>query len=595
MEKSAAKRNNGDGIRVRRDICTVCFVLLCIIDQIIGSAAGRMQQVAANCMGLVLAAVILTGQYRLKDFMHIYYAAWIILCGAAYVWLYRTRGELLASTDKWMLTVNAVNAAVYGCLIIRILIRTFLEKKVPQINWCFFVMWAVMMLGMVFSRNEEEWPLRFLMVFGCFYLTEYGAEELDALFTGMLNGIIAGFFIVQGFATMYRAYDTVRYNGMYTNPNMNALFYVMVQAAILGKWYQFKKKGAALQWRLLAAAGSGILFAYCFLTIGRSALIVMLINNVLMTVLLFFQEREKKIEWRILRAAVRPAAVLAAAVLSFPAVFFSVRWIPAEFYSGMKLAGDSDNKIQGWVPLYDERYVEMDEFLEYALGRIFWFHSSDEEESGAEADIEDLFGRIADFLEPSLKVKAAEKLSEPDAGEKKPWGSGLTKEDPVLSWEESGDPVKIRWAIYRTYLRRLNFLGHENDDHGVWVTESYYAPHAHNFLLQVMFCHGILTGILFLAILLCTFLHCFMRCVREKKGGWFFALGVIMVSSFVGFGTLEVDWRIGQLSFTVIFMAPYLLIQRCGRGRNLGKKRPAAKPERVRGEELQAMDAELLS
>lgn len=592
MDKSTetVKSNYSDGMRARQGICTICFVLLCLMDQIVGSAMPSIQEVAINCMGLIIAAIILTGQYRWKDFMHMHYAVWIILCGIAYVYLIRYREEYRYSTSRWVMTLKVIVAAIYGCLALRILIRTFLEKKAPRMNWFFMVLWVIMMLGMVFSKNDNTWPFWFLVIFGCFYLTEYSAEELEALFTGMLNGIIIGFCIVQGFATMFRAYDQIRYVGMYTNSNMNALFYLMVHTAILGKWYQFKRKGAALRWRLLAAVGSGALLAYGFLTVGRTAVMTMLVNTLLLTVLLFFDERGQEIRRRILKAAGRLTTALLAAVVLFPVVFFSVRWIPAEFYSAMKLAWDPKNKIQGWAPLNDKRYVEMNQFLEYAPKRLFWFfdfeNENKEESRTGDSGISNVASLAVDFLFPPLKVRAAEDISELDTPEKKAWGSGLTAEDPVLTDpKEIADPIKIRWGIYWSYLGKLNFEGHRSEEDGVWLTKRYFAPHAHNFLLQIMFSYGILTGILFMMILLYTFLHCLMRCLRKKQGSWFFILGVLMITSFVGFGLWEIDWGTGQLSLTSVFVVPYLLFHRYGRERNnIEQAEPAVKPDPVHGE-----------
>lgn len=561
----------GDDIRVKQGICTICFVLLCVIDQLKGSANGRVQFTASNCTGFIIAAIILTGCHW-KDFMRIPHAVWTVL--SVFGGYYAINWGIANNRHSGQWITAVLNVVVYGYLVLRLLLRIFVDKKRPRINWRFFILWAVMMLCMVFSKNDSVWPLWFLVMFGCFYLTEYTKEELNALFNGMLNGIIIGFVILQGFATMYRAFDEIRYAGMYTNGNMNALFYVFVQAAILGKWYQFKRNGAALGWRLLAGAGSGILIAYCFLTIGRTAMIVMLLNTVLLTVILFFQEEKR----RFLNAAGRLAAVLLVAIISFPVVFFSVRRIPAEFYSAILLAGDAGSKIQGAVSLDDERYVEMDEFLEVALGRLFWFLHPSKEDARAETGISDVVGAI---LSPSLKVHAAEASPENDLTEKKPWGFGLTQDDPVLTEiEDMRNDVTVRWAIYSTYLGRLNFRGHKNSEDGVWVTDYYFAIHAHNFLIQVMFSYGILTGILFLETILCTFLYCLIQCLKKTKRSWFFIVGIFMITSFVGFGILEIDWRIGQLSFTSLFVVQYLLFYRY-RGEGEEAEKAVSLPPRV--------------
>lgn len=44
---------------------------------------------------------------------------------------------------------------------------------------------------------------------------------------------------------MFRPYDNVRYQGMYNNPNLNALFYLEVLAAVFAKILYVTKTGAA--------------------------------------------------------------------------------------------------------------------------------------------------------------------------------------------------------------------------------------------------------------------------------------------------------------------------------------------------------------
>ncbi len=559
MEKKEEVTTNicRDTLRIKQGVYTICFVLFCLIDQIVGSATGRVQHTAVNCSGFLIAIIIFTGCHW-KDFIRLPYLLWTICSVIGGSIAVNWGRQNYDGYGKWVTAV--INVIIYGYLVIRIFMRICEEKKAPRLKWSVFGVWVVMMLAMVFSDNDSVWPVWYLVMFGCFYLTEFTREELNALFNGMLNGIIIGFCILQSFATMFRAFDTLRYTGMYTNANMYALFCLIVHAAILGKWYQFKRNGASPIWSVLAGLGSGILMAYCFLAIGRAAMIVMCFNTVLLIALFFFQEKGK----RFLKASGRLAAVMLSAILMFPAVFFSVRVIPASFSSAMVLTGDPGNKIQGMVHSWDDRYIEMDEFLEAALGRLFWFLFPKE----AEEDDADFVGRVCDFWVPSLKVYAAEESREGNltVAEKKPWGSGLEREDPVLSEkDEMSDPVKVRWAIYKTYLGRLNLKGHRNCEDGVWVTaEGYFAPHAHNFLLQIMFSFGIPAGVLFLLLAVAVVLCCLMRCLDKAQGNWFFVVGVFMITSFVGFGVLEIDWRLGQLSFLAFFVVQYLLLHKCG-------------------------------
>ena len=102
-------------LRVKQGIYTICFVLFCLIDQLIGSAAGRIQQTAANCSGIVIAVIILTG-YHWKDFVRLPYLLWTI-CSViggriAIIWGHQN----YEYHGKWDTAV--INVILYGYLVI---------------------------------------------------------------------------------------------------------------------------------------------------------------------------------------------------------------------------------------------------------------------------------------------------------------------------------------------------------------------------------------------------------------------------------------------------------------------------------------------
>ena len=97
------------------------------------------------------------------------------------------------------------------------------------------------------------------------------------LFTSLVDGVIIGFFIVQGQAWLHRPYDKIRYEGMYSNCNMNALFYLVVFFAVLCKWYQVKMKKYDLIVRLVCVLLTGILIGLIFLTMSRTSIAIVII------------------------------------------------------------------------------------------------------------------------------------------------------------------------------------------------------------------------------------------------------------------------------------------------------------------------------
>ena len=80
------------------------------------------------------------------------------------------------------------------------MIRTAEKLLTPEadgrrihLNRPFLVVWLVMMGLMSAFRWDIHWPMGYLIMFGCFYLTDYSREAREELFRGTLEGIILGF------------------------------------------------------------------------------------------------------------------------------------------------------------------------------------------------------------------------------------------------------------------------------------------------------------------------------------------------------------------------------------------------------------------
>lgn len=563
-------------IRIQKGVFTICFVLMSIINQILGSAEGRPQLVAKNCLGILMAVIILA-VYDYRDFLKLPYYIWsgVFVIGYAVSLVYASENYLYF----WRWAVAGLNVGLYGLIVLRLIIKIFYERGRLNMRWTAFSRWIAMMFFMVIFSHDRVWPVWFFVMFGCFYLTEYSKEERAALFDGMMNGIIISFFIIQGLATLYRCYDQVRYTGLFTNSNMNALFYLVVQIAILGKWYKFAKEGAGLFWKILALFGSGVMITYCFLTIGRLAFVMMLINVPLMGLFVWKAYGRRQIG----RCLAGVFAAIAIAFLSFPVVFFSIRMIPAYMFSPMRLAGDTPDKIQGWTPLDDPRYVEMDEFLKESIGRFSTlFVTSDtitvlqgqepvllisgqgQQPSGALSRGILLTGSKMSLFELLEYIRLDER-------------TGDTPENAFLPDEGSVSSMTFRGLIYMDYLSKLNLTGHSTEENtGVWLTPEYHAPHAHNVFLQMAFEAGIIGGILFLINAVSVLFFLGRRSIKIRDTDWTYVLNFLLVLNFLFFGCFELDWNVGSLTFTLFFIAQYQVMHKSDRKRTGYGRRTAS-------------------
>lgn len=539
-------------LHAKKWIVTVCVLVICLIDQIVGSAYGEVQAAAVNFTGFAVAGIILI-HYPLRSFLLPAHYVWAAICLVGSVLLLDPFGSSGQISAQWI--TAAINVGLYGHIAIQTFYHYYLRKKKPNIKWPFFAVWGIMMLGMVFSRNDSLWPLWFLAMFGCFYLTEYTRDEKECIFDGLMNGIIISFFLLQGFCILYRLYDTVRYTGIYTSSNINALFYLITEAAVLGKWYRFHITGEKPIYEFLACIMNGMLISLCLMTIGRTAFLVMLFNTSLTVFFLFFTDHRRKLLYTLLRLF----AVFLAVFLTFPVAFWCVRYVPAHFSSPMLLTGDklSSKIAPGIFSTDDERLISYDILMEQVLGRfgnikenqLFQFLKSQAENS---------------YFPNTATIALASFRDASDLEDKNPFvrGNGTSRQDPIFSDEDYITEKNVRLEIYRECLRRTDFFGRKNAEGGFWLTRHHYYDHAHNVIIQMLYYFGWIPGILFGVLCFFAFFHYLFRCMTPKSANCRLIICSLLVSSFLCFGMLEIDWKIGQMSFTFFFLSLYYLFQK---------------------------------
>ncbi|MBQ9141865.1 MAG: hypothetical protein IJX63_08740 [Lachnospiraceae bacterium] len=530
MKQKASWNLDRLGMLIKRLIYIVGFVWLCYLDHIIGSATGYIQYALKNYTGVVIAVMILTA-YKLKDFIKLPYLLWIV------IFLIGKWG-ILSWADGRVYELGRLEASIwnvgfYGLIMIRLIYAWCLERKYPHMNWPLFGLWLLMMIGMVVIRPDITWTRWFLVFFGCFYMTEFSEEDLNNLYSGMLEGIIVGFLLLQTYACMFRPYDMLRYEGMYSNSNMNALFYLLTYGAVLGKWYQMKLKGRAVWLRLPIVALAGILIALTFFTMGRTALISIII---LTGIFLSFQAISRK-RGRLKILLIDAGAIVIASVICFVPTYYAVRYIPAYVNEPLFFEADMNKltkKIQKGDSMNSGMYTDLETVLEKSFGRLFWFLKDEEE----------ILWKERGVLVAMLPGEAADM--------------------PLFTKEEAEDPVRVRTGIYKYYIENSRLIGQRTGVQDLWLTSNYSAPHAHNIFLHIVGEFGWIIGGMFGGMVVLAYLRIIVGIRAKRQGKWYFRLFVTTVFTTVAiaFGMLEICWTFGQLTFTMLFLVQYLTVRR---------------------------------
>ena len=323
----------------------------------------------------------------------------------------------------------------------------------------------------------------------------------------MLDGIILSFFLLQGLAFVFRPYDEVRYKGIYFNTNTNALFYVEVLAAVLSKLLYTVRKNACKWLKLYYWLGAGVVLAFLFMTVGRMGWVTAFI------LILVFLWAGKAGEFK--RGILKRGLILVlCACLTFPLCFGAARYLPPLFHHPIWYGNEwNENRVHSWDPWDSEKYVSLDELMEFALGRIW--------------------GSIGILLDHSpfmLNADAAESQE----------GAISPVDDAKVSMDE-------RMRIYKYYASHLTLWGNAKKENGEW------GYHGHNIFLQFGTDFGIVALGVFVILYgwgLILFIRRFRRDRDEEHIVWLLFFLITLLH-----GLMENVWGVGSITVLMMFFA----------------------------------------
>lgn len=503
----------------KRLLYMLCFVMLCIIDQRTktGTRLDGIIETFRDATGIVLACIIFS-HYKLEEFKKwkFPYIVWGILSTiggvGAFFWGMNRRPFL----NDWIVVI--LDVVFWGYIVIHTFIQVVVEKEYPALNKRFSAAWCIMMLLMIVSRSHYIWPLSYLVMFGCFYLTDFTKEEQSDLLQGSIDGIILAFVLFQGFCCVFRPYDNIRYIGIYDNSNINALYYLAVLACIFTKIIYLTKEDVYKWIRIFYWLAAGVLLSFLFMTIGRIAWITAFLMSLLFLAFLNAVLQKK----RFIRNGI---ILLLCAVIMFPVCFSATRYLPPVFHHPIWFWGEwSEGKVHSWDPWNSEKYVDIDELLETTMKRIV-------------ISVENLLEH-SPFL---IKADAAEIVNE------------ATAEEDAQAQAYAKDAFLVRSTIYHYYFTRLNWRGYPQKEQGFRLTKDFWVYHAHNIFLQYGTDFGIPVMILFIILIVWGCAICGRRGKNKLSPADIAALFFILIPAV--FGLFEYSWGVGSLSITMLFIS----------------------------------------
>lgn len=519
----------------------LCFFIMCICDQQIGSAAGEMQLVCPNIVFCVLSGMVLS-HYPLSSYRRPLFWILFLPCvvGAGIVfWL-----KLPGTYYFWQLTSGTIAAVLYCCVIIQTSFAIYARKGIPEGRGVGMGLLLPLFFLMLFSRYDDYNGVLLCLSVLLIYFTDYTAGEWEGMIKALGSAIIAGFFVLQGLAFVFRPYDTLRYLGMYANTNMNALLYQMTYCVFLSYFCRMEGKKIHPFWRWLSFCFACAMWGFVLLTMCRSAMLGMAVATLLGFGLLLWNQKK-----RFWKGILYVGSLGLGIVLAFPLVYGAVRYLPPVFHHPIWFMDEySEDKVHSWDPYDSEKYIDWRDVLEENFGRLFVNLTPFQVKLDTGVSLaKEGWEPIVAVGRPSILLCSGEE----NAG----------KEPEAIPEEEINEPARgnsavARFQIYRHYLSKLNLMGHKESENGLQITKRFYATHAHNLILQYGFNYGVLAGLILLIYLMVSGIRLLMLCLRDPMGMSSELLVLLLLGSIAVFGMLEVIWRNGQLSHTLVLLLP---------------------------------------
>lgn len=513
----------------------LCFVFLGIIDQRRGSALGAIQMSFANLTGVVMALLLLPSikLEKVKTKPYLFWTPVCIILGVivsiigVHYWQYK---------GEWL--TGVLNIVVWSYLLIYIYREKSYTEFSYRVKQPFFWTIGMCLFLMQVSAHEGIVPVWYLLIYGGFFVIGIPKEKSEDFFDGMLTGIILWFFGQQIVAFGFRPYDYVRYRGLYSGETQNGMHYMIVFCAFLLKWIYNKEKKVNWFFRFFYFFMSAGMISFAVYTGGKGPILG--IAAVTAFVFLGYDIFRRKTFYGLLLHSI---ALLLCIMLTFPAEYLCVRYLPTILHHPVWFEGEyiEGQSVCSFDPWDSSKYITFENVMHSDVSRIL-------ESVGIRP--ETWIPQLMNFIK-ALPVQAEEMNVQ--ANSKIDAGSNPNNPYNPSGEAAYGSSTEARKTIYSYYLKHLNFIGHDKQHSGFWISDDMYYTHAHNMFLQVAYDYGIIPGLLFLLIYLYSLYRAFRLCL---KGNW---ICIVFLLAILCFGMVEMVLVSGQITVPLMAIMFYFV------------------------------------
>lgn len=497
------------------------------------------------CFGLVIYAMC---QYVNADreYVHIINTRWMLIffgiallmiqterkwCNlVSYIWLgISIIGSVVycngftEQEEAYIAKLTAAVVVVWGLVVL----NTALQIKKDfwkSISWYHLGIWVLFAILMIINRGPRTWTFTATLPFMVLLLYNQSVTGKHRLLKNFTNGILLSFLLTTAYALWHRPYHAwhlYRYGGMFHTVAYTGMYLSIVVVVSLGMFYgKIKDKRLSIGKEMLRVCWKELFIfsmaiGMTLLTMSRTAILTIAISAVVILILVVIVYR-KNIQQSLKEIGV----LICVCVISFPLVFTTIRVVPAVINEPVYFSiepEDRKNIIYEGDPIDSRKYMTIERFVSVFLGRF-----QVAEEANAIKVIEEELPLLAYANKMDLPVVS--QVTDDDRGR--------------YVVEVSSDITNGRMDIYKAYWKNLTWQGHELMAIETEDGEEYV--HAHNSYLQVGHDFGILAGIVFLVLCLCTL---YRSALYAYRYGYYYGSYLIPFALVTVFGVTGItEW-----------------------------------------------------
>ncbi len=571
--------------KTKRVITAICIVCLMLIDLKAANDSWYIWLITDNLVGVVIAFIIFSA-YPVREFTKPFYIIWSILgvlgeIGGYVFWYTHQIGHVMG----YWITIP-LNVWILGLAFFKYAEKIFITKelKIHFAKWEY--LFIACMLLMIISKSDYVWPLYFLIIFLMLWHSPFSSVDRMHVFKGVLDGILAGFIVLQGKAFLFKGYGLVRYTGAYWNSNRNGALYLLVLTMFLARVLLCKRERSEIDENgdssgiakrltikvMINVLMSSVMSAFILYTGSRTSLIGMII-----IIVFYYLFGERKIAQEKHGKIAKQFIIYAISfVIAVPLLYYPICYLPI---IRSAIRNEIKNIVKGTdipISLSNENSVQFNEALDNMVLRYLKSDIKSPDQTSA----------LNESVSNPESVYAADSNSEGAdvvVEEESPYvfdldsyaddGKNYVVEYYYVYYPERGKGIffvprkfyggltslNVRLNMYFALIHNMNLAGHDSSE--VFMVLSSNAPgekvswinNEQNFIIHYLYCYGVPVGMFFCILILAALIYMIRRALLGKIEAFVFAMFYLV---YILTGLMEVVWVPGQIELILLFFAP---------------------------------------